>query len=308
MAAFCFLAVPVEPKGEDSMRYQDPTDDTRTARSERVPLWILIIAFVAGVLLLGMLRPQAAHAQTSADSTVVLQWTATGDDGSTGRANSYDLRYRTVAITGVDTTSWWNAATTVTGEPVPGNSGVTDSMRVRGLNPATTYYFVIKAADEVPNWSGFSNVAVKATGGDAVAPGTIADLSVTGTTATSVSVRWTAPGDDGTTGTATSYDVRYSTSTITASNWASATQATGEPTPGAAGTVTNYTVNGLTGSRTYYIAVRATDEVGNVSALSNVVNGTTLDNVPPAPIRDLSYGEPMPVGNMLIMASLELSR
>ncbi len=290
------------------MRYQDPTDDTSTARSERVPLWILIIAFVAGLLLLGMLRPQAAHAQTAADSTVVLQWTATGDDGNTGRATSYDLRFRTVAITGVDTTSWWNAATAVTGEPVPATSGATDSMRVRGLNPATTYYFVIRAADEVPNWSGFSNVAVKATGGDATAPGTIADLSVTGTTASSISVRWTAPGDDGTTGTATSYDVRYSTSTITSANWSTATQASGEPTPGAAGTVQNFTVSGLTGSRTYYVAVRATDEVGNVSALSNVVNGATLDNVAPAPVRDLSYGEPLPVGDMLIVASLELSR
>ena len=162
-------------------------------------------------------------------------------------------------------------------------------------------YFMIRAADEVPNWSGFSNIAVRATSGDATAPGTIADLSVTGTTATSVSVRWTAPGDDGTTGTATSYDVRYSTSTITSSNWASATQANGEPTPGAAGTVTNFTVGGLTGSRTYYVAVRTTDEVGNLSAISNVVNGTTLDNVPPAPVRDLSYGEPMPIGDMLIV-------
>ena len=290
------------------MRYQDPTDDTSTARSERVPLWILIVAFVAGLLLLGMLRPPAAHAQTPADSTVLLQWTATGDDGTTGRATSYDLRYRTVAITGVDTTSWWNAATTATGEPVPGLSGATDSLRVRGLNPATTYYFVIRAADEVPNWSGFSNVAVKATGGDVIAPGAVADLSVTGTTATSISVRWTAPGDDGTTGTATSYDVRYSTTAITTSNWASATPASGEPTPGVAGTVQNFTVTGLTGSRTYYVAVRTTDEVGNVSALSNVVNGATLDNIPPAPIRDLSYGEPLPAGDVLVVAGIELSR
>jgi len=31
---------------------------------------------------------------------------------------------------------------------------------VTGLVSNTTYYFVMKAADEVPNWSGFSNVAM----------------------------------------------------------------------------------------------------------------------------------------------------
>jgi len=143
----------------------------------------------------------------------------------------------------------------------------------------------------VPNWSGFSNVAVVTTSGDAIAPAAIADLSITGSTGNSISVRWTAPGDDNNTGTATSYDIRYSTSAITASNWASATTVTGEPTPLVAGTVQNYTVTGLQGSQTYYVAIRASDERSNVSGLSNVVNGSTLDTIPPAPVRDLSYGD-----------------
>ena len=46
-----------------------------------------------------------------------------------------------------------------------------------------------------------------------------------------VNLKWTAPGDDGSTGTAASYDIRYSTSTIDDGNWASATQVAGEPTP-----------------------------------------------------------------------------
>ena len=37
--------------------------------------------------------------------------------------------------------------------------------------------------------------------------------------ATAVKLTWTAPGDDGTVGTATSYDVRYSTGVINAGNW-----------------------------------------------------------------------------------------
>jgi len=159
---------------------------------------------------------------------------------------------------------------------------------VRGLTPLTTYYFLLKVADEVPNWSGYSNFAVKATGGDGTAPATITDLAITGTTGTTLSLRWTAPGDDGTSGTATSYDIRYSASPITAGNWGSATPVTGEPAPTAGGTQQTFTVTGLTSGRTYYVAIRATDNGGNVSALSNVPSATTADTTPPAPVRDLS--------------------
>jgi hypothetical protein len=127
---------------------------------------VTVFAVIAGMTLLAALRSNTAQAQTSADSSIVLQWTAPGDDGTTGRASSYDLRYRTANITGTDTLSWWNSATQVTGEPVPGMSGATDSMRVRGLQPLTPYYFLIRAADEVFNWSGYSNLASKSTTGD----------------------------------------------------------------------------------------------------------------------------------------------
>ena len=113
----------------------------------------------------------------------------------------------------------------------------------------------------------------------------------------------TAPGDDGNTGTASSYDIRYSTSTITLGNWGSATPATGEPTPASAGTTQTFTLSGLQGSRTYYVAIRTTDNSGNVSGLSNVVNRTTLDNVAPAPVRDLSYANPLPGADLLAVAS-----
>jgi len=289
------------------MRFTDPTDH-RTTRSERIPLWVLIAAFLAGLVLLGVMKPPAARAQTSADSSVVLQWTAPGDDGNTGQAATYDLRYRTVTVSGTDTTSWWNAATPVTGEPIPRTAGSVDSMRVRGLNPVSTYYFLIRTADEVPNWSGFSNMAVKTTGGDITPPSAIANLTATGSTATSISLSWTAPGDDGSTGTATSYDVRYSTSTITTANWGSATQATGEPTPTAAGTTQTFTVGSLAGSTTYYVAVRTTDDRGNLSAISNVVNRATLDNIAPAAVRDLSYNDAAPATWLLAAADAQATR
>lgn len=104
----------------------------------------------------------------------------------------------------------------------------------------------------------------------------------------SVTLTWTAPGDDGSSGTATSYDVRYSTSAITEANWGSATQASGEPSPHAAGTDESFTVTGLDPNTTYYFAIKTSDEVGNTSAISNIANITTDDTVAPAAITDLA--------------------
>jgi len=275
----------------------------RPTHARRPAAWG-ILSLIVGAVIVAALGPALALAQTSADSSIVLQWTAPGDDGNIGRATSYDLRYRTVPISGVDTLSWWNSATQVSGEPAPSTAGATDSMRVRGLIPLTTYYFIVRASDEVPNVSGYSNVATKTTTGDNTAPAAITTLAVTGTTGTTIATRWTAPGDDGSTGTAASYDIRYSTSPITSANWGTATQATGEPVPAVAGTQQVYTLTGLSGSQTYYIAIRATDSSGNVGALSNVVSGTTTDTVAPAPVRDLSMND-APRGELGSLATVE---
>ena len=61
---------------------------------------------------------------------------------------------------GVDTLSWWNAANVVPAISAPGVVGDTDSVTVAGtFRTGTHYYFLIKACDEVPNCSGYSNVA-----------------------------------------------------------------------------------------------------------------------------------------------------
>jgi hypothetical protein len=48
-------------------------------------------------------------------------------------------------------------ATQATGEPVPLAAGFIQNHVISGLDSSTTYYFAIKTADEVPNWSGISN-------------------------------------------------------------------------------------------------------------------------------------------------------
>lgn len=217
-------------------------------------------------------------------STVGLTWSAPGDDGAVGTATSYDIRYSTSLITAAN----FDAASEVTGEPSPSAAGSTETFTVTGLNPGTQYYFAIKAADEVPNWSTMSNVVSTTTGAEQNAPAIVADLAIGTITGSSVVLNWTAPGDDDNSGTASEYDIRYSTAPITDANFSSATQVSGEPNPQSAGSSETFTVTGLDSDTEYYFAIKTADEVPNWSGLSNVVNATTPDITPPAAIMDLS--------------------
>ena len=99
----------------------------------------------------------------------------------------------------------------------------------------------------------------------------------------SVSLGWTESGDDGTSGTPTTVELRYSTAPITLANWSLATLVPGMPPPGAAGTPQSVTVHGLTNGVTYYFAIRSSDEAGNWSSLSNPVTWNWVtDTTPPA--------------------------
>jgi hypothetical protein len=82
-----------------------------------------------------------------------LTWTAPGDDWKTGTASKYDIRYSTDPIT----EGTWDQATQCDGEPIPQPAGSGESFTVTGLGHGA-HYFAVKTADEVPNWSGLSNV------------------------------------------------------------------------------------------------------------------------------------------------------
>jgi hypothetical protein len=111
---------------------------------------------------------------------------------------------------------------------------------------------------------------------DDVAPAAVTDLAASGFTPSSVELGWTAVGDDGNSGRAAAYDVRYSTADITEARWASARQVVGEPAPQPAGFRETLTVSGLPAGTTLYFAVKVLDEEGNPSGLSNVASGATL--------------------------------
>lgn len=93
--------------------------------------------------------------------------------------------------------------------------------------------------------------------------------------ATAVTLTWTAPGDDANIGQASSYDLRYSTSPLTANTFAQGTAVAGVPSPQPAGSMETFTVNSLQPSTTYFFGLKTSDESLNTSAISNVVAKTT---------------------------------
>jgi hypothetical protein len=94
--------------------------------------------------------------------------------------------------------------------------------------------------------------------------------------AASVTVSWTAPGDDGMIGQASAYDIRILTTEISDANWDQAQTVPNEPAPSPAGTSQSMTITVPT-TGTWYVAMKTRDEAFNWSRLSNVVSFTTTD-------------------------------
>jgi hypothetical protein len=122
---------------------------------------------------------------------------------------------------------------------------------------------------------------------DTTPPAAITDLSAsTGSNSGEIDLRWTAPGDDGTAGTATAYTIKYATTPITTDAEYDASAGLGtEPVPAIAGTVQSMTATGLSPGVRYYFAIKARDEAYNRSAISNSPSALAKTNptTPTAP-------------------------
>lgn len=206
-------------------------------------------------------------------SAMMLTWTAPGDDGRTGTAARYDIRYSLAPLT----EAIWPSAEQAAGEPSPKPAGSADTFVVTGLEPATPYYFALKTADADGNWSAKSIIASAPTTAvlDTVPPAAVVDLAASASATNTVTLIWTAPGDDGGAGAAAQYDIRYSKSLITDATWASAFQAGGEPPPKTGGEPDTFVVQYLAPGTLYYFALKTADEKPNLSGLSNVVSRET---------------------------------
>ena len=100
-------------------------------------------------------QTNAVHAQ---GRSVTLEWTAPGDDGSIGKAQNYDVRVSRLPITA----SNFSLATHLNTSMLPGPSGTKERLTVFNLTYGVAYYFAVKTADDIGNWSLLSNIAYAA--------------------------------------------------------------------------------------------------------------------------------------------------
>ena len=179
--------------------------------------------------------------------------------------------------------------------PLTTSFNTSHSIILSNLSASTTYHYRIHVYDSAGNESisiDRAFMTLPSITPDITPPSAITNLNASQISQTSADFTWTAPGDNDTQGTAISYDLRYSTTTITTNTFTSATRATGVSVPRLAGTQEGYVLIGLTPATTYFVAIRTTDAAGNISPLSNIATFTTLTVIqtPPPPVPPPSGG------------------
>lgn len=214
---------------------------------------------------------------------VELSWTASGDDGNSGRATSYSLRYAATP----EALQEWDTAYEVMDVPAPKNPGSQEKFTVKGLRPNTAYYLAIRAVDNGGNIGALSNVAETLTAdGESSSP--INDLGFVGGTDTTVTLSWTAPEDRGPGGRIVKYDIRYAEDQAKLVEWNGAAKVKQALVPKAPGQMESLVLEKLAQNKRYYVAVKAVDQKGNISEMSNIAVAYTTDTVPPQPVTDLA--------------------
>jgi hypothetical protein len=116
--------------------------------------------------------------------------------------------------------------------------------------------------------------------GDVTAPATVADLAAApGEYPGEIRLTWTAPGDDGASGTASAYIIKVSHSAITSGTFDAAADLDRwitEPLPQAGGAAETLYVFGLDPDSTWFFALKTQDEVPNTSQVSNSPSSSPL--------------------------------
>ena len=223
------------------------------------------------------------------EGQAVLTWTAPGDNGSEGTANTYFLRF---AADSIATENAWNAATAITtGVPSPAAAGAAQQMTAGGLPTSGDVWFCLRTNDDRGNMSSFSNGASTSAQADVTPPGYVDDLvaATQGVVEGQVLLTWTATGDDGTTGTAARYEIRASLNPITTlEQFDAAIHLSNPPVPNPSGQPESYVAGGLTPNTKYYFRLMVFDEANNASPMSAQVSEfAQVDVTAPAAIGDL---------------------
>jgi predicted nucleotidyltransferase/6-phosphogluconolactonase (cycloisomerase 2 family) len=144
----------------------------------------------------------------------------------------------------------------------------------------TTYYFRVKTIDAGLKESAWSTTESLYTLVASSEPSAVTDLAAGEFGEGQIGLAWTAPLNIQSGGNA-AFDIRYSTvgAITNDTEFTNATPITGEPTPGVTGTTHLFGVIGLEPLKTYYFAIKSTND-----------NGTSpLDTVSPRPSAVASY-------------------
>jgi len=191
--------------------------------------------------------PAGVTAPSTTSSSISLVWTPSTDNvGVTG--------YQILRAPGASGGTFAQIGTST-------SASFTNS----GLAASTTFRYQVRATDAAGNVSAVSNTVTATTqmggGGDTQPPTAPANLTAPSTTASSVSLAWSASTDNvGVTG----YQILRAPGTSGGTFAQIGTS-----------TTTSFVNTGLTASTSFRYQVRATDAAGNVSAVSNTVTATT---------------------------------
>ncbi|MFH1540748.1 MAG: gliding motility-associated C-terminal domain-containing protein [Elusimicrobiota bacterium] len=235
------------------------------------------------------------------EGEIQLQWTSPGDDETSGALiGLFKIKYAQQIITTSNYDLIGQTITIVANNITPGTQ---QSYLVSGLPEGATYYFAIKARDDIDNWSiwqstadnptvninAFCPVAVDNKLPDAVT------LSVGSIGFTSIELKWNAPTENiGRSQSPTDdlapgfYDIRFSSigaipaevawNSVPTSNRRSISTSTVISSP------QSYTVTGLLDKTTWWFCLVSIDDAGLSSNWSNSLQVLTQDQTQPAAV------------------------
>jgi hypothetical protein len=203
---------------------------------------------------------------TPAGDGVDLAWTVPRDQGPEGaRVARYELRFSTSPILEDN----FDAATPISA-PAPGTAGAIETVRAGGLEEHVAYWFALRSVDRAGNPSPLSNVPSITT--PAIPPAAIRDLRVAGGTDSTITLQWTATGDDGDVGRASRCRISIDDQPPAAASAVNASRDIEVAATQDAGGRETVVVDGLLPGRRYWITVYVEDEGGRTSPPSNLIS------------------------------------
>jgi hypothetical protein len=195
---------------------------------------------------------------------LLVNWNAATDDITP----SGNIVYLVCWSTGnACTTSFTAMATTAAG---------VSSYDIGGLLANTTYNVVVRARDAAatPNVDGNVIVRSKSTLADVTAPVFPAAPTIIGSSATSLTVKWSQATDD----YSANANLRYRICMTQLNNGCGGAGGPFTTTVGPLTNVLQYQFTSLAPTSTYYFVVRAEDEVPNLDANYNIISGITVND------------------------------